>query len=88
MEKEDIKAVSYTHLAEAAQSASVPNTQTEVEEPFAKPEPEHKKGQHLTREERYYISIRLNIDHWSIYKIDKELHRPYNLSLIHILVMD
>lgn len=29
--------------AEAAQSASVPNTQTEVEEPFAKPEPEHKK---------------------------------------------
>lgn len=30
--------------AEAAQSASVPNTQTEVEEPFAKPEPEHKKS--------------------------------------------
>lgn len=30
--------------AEAAQSASVPNTQTEVEEPFAKPEPEHKKA--------------------------------------------
>lgn len=29
---------------EAAQSASVPNTQTEVEEPFAKPEPEHKKA--------------------------------------------
>lgn len=28
---------------EAAQSASVPNTQNEVEEPFAKPEPEHKK---------------------------------------------
>ena len=25
--------------------------------------PTHKKGQHLTREERYYISIRLNIDH-------------------------
>ena len=40
--------------------------------------PTHKKGQHLTREERYYISIRLNIDHWSIYKIAKELHRPYN----------
>ena len=40
--------------------------------------PTHKKGQHLTREERYYISIRLNIDHWSIYKISKELHRPYN----------
>lgn len=30
--------------AEAAQSASVPNTQTEVEEPFAKPEQEHKKA--------------------------------------------
>lgn len=30
--------------AEAAQSESVPNTQTEVEEPFAKPEPEHKKA--------------------------------------------
>lgn len=30
--------------AETAQSASVPNTQTEVEEPFAKPEPEHKKA--------------------------------------------
>lgn len=30
--------------AEAVQSASVPNTQTEVEEPFAKPEPEHKKA--------------------------------------------
>ena len=30
--------------AEAEQSASVPNTQTEVEEPFAKPEPEHKKA--------------------------------------------
>lgn len=30
--------------AEAAQSASVPNTRTEVEEPFAKPEPEHKKA--------------------------------------------
>ena len=30
--------------AEVAQSASVPNTQTEVEEPFEKPEPEHKKA--------------------------------------------
>lgn len=30
--------------AEVAQSASVPNTQTKVEEPFAKPEPEHKKA--------------------------------------------
>lgn len=30
--------------AEVAQSVSVPNTQTEVEEPFAKPEPEHKKA--------------------------------------------
>lgn len=29
---------------EAARSASVPNTQTEVEEPFAKPEPEYKKA--------------------------------------------
>ena len=33
--------------------------------------PNHKKGQHLTREERYYISIRLNVDHWSVYKIAK-----------------
>lgn len=40
--------------------------------------PTHKKGQHLTREERHYISVRLNIDYWSIYKIAKELHRPYN----------
>lgn len=30
--------------AETVQSASVPNTQNEVEEPFAKPEPEHKKA--------------------------------------------
>lgn len=30
--------------AEVVQSASVPNTQTEAEEPFAKPEPEHKKA--------------------------------------------
>lgn len=30
--------------AEATQSVSVPNTQTKVEEPFAKPEPEHKKA--------------------------------------------
>lgn len=42
--------VNYAHpaqqsvQAEAAQSASVPNTQTEVEEPFAKPGPEHKKA--------------------------------------------
>ena len=40
--------------------------------------PKHKKGQHLTREERYYISIRLNIDYWSVSKIAKGLHRPYN----------
>lgn len=41
--------------------------------------PNQKKGQHLTREERYYyISISLNVDHWSVYKIAKELHRPYN----------
>ena len=39
---------------------------------------QHKKGHHLIREERYYISIRLNIDHRSFYKIAKELHRPYN----------
>lgn len=30
--------------AEATQSVSVPNTQNEVEEPFAKPEPEYKKA--------------------------------------------
>lgn len=30
--------------AEATQSSSVPNAQNEVEEPFAKPEPEHKKA--------------------------------------------
>ena len=35
---------------------------------------QHKKGHHLIREERYYISIRLNIDHRSVYKIAKELH--------------
>ena len=40
--------------------------------------PTHKKGPHLTREERYYISVRLNIDYWSIYKIAKEPQRPYN----------
>lgn len=39
---------------------------------------QHKKGHHLIREERYYISIRLNIDHRSVYKIAKELHSPYN----------
>ncbi|WP_366509318.1 helix-turn-helix domain-containing protein [uncultured Ruminococcus sp.] len=38
----------------------------------------HKKGHHLIREERYYISIRLNIDHRSVYKIAKELHSAYN----------
>lgn len=41
--------------------------------------PTHKKGQHLTREERYYISVRLNVDHWSVYKIAKELHRPSHI---------
>ena len=41
--------------------------------------PKHKKGQHLTREERYVQhQSGSNIDHWSIYKIAKELHRPYN----------
>lgn len=40
--------------------------------------PTHKKGQHLTREERYFIAIRLNIDKWTVYQISKELKRPYN----------
>lgn len=40
--------------------------------------PTHKKGQHLTREERHYIAIRLNIDGWSVYKIAKTLKRSFN----------
>ena len=39
---------------------------------------EHKKGQHLTSEERHEIEVRYNKDKWSIYKIAKELGRPYN----------
>lgn len=39
---------------------------------------EHQKGQHLTSEERHEIEVRFNKDKWSIYKIAKELNRPYN----------
>ena len=39
---------------------------------------EHRKGQHLTSEERHEIEVRCNKDKWSIYKIAKSLHRPYN----------
>jgi len=39
---------------------------------------EHRKGQHLTPEERYMIEVRYNTDHWTIYRIAKELGRPYN----------
>ena len=39
---------------------------------------EHRKGQHLSREERYEIQTRLMKDGWSIYRIAKELGRPYN----------
>ena len=38
---------------------------------------EHRKGQHLSREERYEIQTRLK-DGWTIYRIAKELGRPYN----------
>ena len=38
---------------------------------------EHRKGQHITREERNEIEVRLK-DGWSIYKIAKHLGRPYN----------
>ena len=38
---------------------------------------EHKKGQHLTSEERHEIEVRLK-DKWSPYKISKHLRRPYN----------
>ena len=30
---------------------------------------EHRKGQHLTSEERHEIEVRYNKDKWSIYKI-------------------
>ena len=39
---------------------------------------EHRKGQHLTSEERHLIEIRYNKDKHSIYKIAKELGRPFN----------
>lgn len=39
---------------------------------------EHRKGQHLTSEERHEIEVRYNKDKWSIYKIAKALGRPYN----------
>ena len=36
---------------------------------------EHRKGQHLTSEERHEIEVRLNKDKWSIYKIAKRPSR-------------
>ena len=39
---------------------------------------EHRKWQHLTSEERHLIEVRLNKDKCSIYRIAKELNRPYN----------
>ena len=38
----------------------------------------HRKGQHLTSEERHIIEVRFNKDKKSIYAIAKELGRPYN----------
>lgn len=38
---------------------------------------EHRKGQHLTPEERHDIEVHLK-DGWSLYKIAKHLNRPYN----------
>jgi len=38
---------------------------------------EHRKGQHLTPEERHDIEVHLK-DGWSQYKISKHLNRPYN----------
>ena len=38
---------------------------------------EHRKGQHLTEEERNNIEVHLK-DGWSAYKIAKHLCRPYN----------
>ena len=40
--------------------------------------PEHKKGQHLTAEERHLIEVRINVDKVTVYAIAKELGRPYN----------
>ena len=39
---------------------------------------EHRKGQHLTSEDRHIIEVRFNKDKRSIYSIAKELGRPYN----------
>ena len=39
---------------------------------------EHRNGQHLTSEERHIIEVRFNKDKRSIYRIAKELGRPYN----------
>lgn len=38
---------------------------------------EHRKGQHLLAEERHEIEVRLK-DGWTIYRIAKQLCRPYN----------
>ena len=38
---------------------------------------EHRKGQHLSRKERWEIQIRLK-DGWTIYRIAKEMGRAYN----------
>lgn len=38
---------------------------------------EHRKGQHLLSEERHEIEVRLK-DGWSVYRIAKQLDRPYN----------
>ena len=38
---------------------------------------EHRKGQHLTSEERHEIEVRLK-DGWTTYRIAKQLKRPYN----------
>jgi len=38
----------------------------------------HRKGQHLTSEERHIIEVRYNKDKHTIYQIAKELERPYN----------
>lgn len=38
---------------------------------------EHRKGQHLTAEERHDIEVHLK-DGWSIYQIARHLNRPYN----------
>ena len=38
---------------------------------------EHRKGEHLSSEERHEIEVRLK-DQWTIYKIARHLKRPYN----------